>query len=72
MAPADSAAEYTHHGHKHPYHLVDPSIWPAVGATGAGLAFIGARLVHARGLVVVDGRSAASRSPSPWSGGGAT
>ena len=42
MAPADSAAEYTHHGNKHPYHLVDPSIWPAVGATGAGLAFIGA------------------------------
>ncbi|MDE0057457.1 MAG: cytochrome c oxidase subunit 3, partial [Defluviicoccus sp.] len=42
MAPADSAAEYTHHGHKHPYHLVDPSVWPAVGAAAAGALFIGA------------------------------
>ncbi len=24
-----------HHGHKHPYHLVDPSPWPALGATAA-------------------------------------
>ncbi|MDP6390229.1 MAG: cytochrome c oxidase subunit 3 [Alphaproteobacteria bacterium] len=29
-----------HHGHKHPYHLVDPSPWPAVGAlAGAALTF---------------------------------
>ena len=31
-APADTPAEYTHHGHKHPYHLVDPSMWPFLGA----------------------------------------
>ena len=41
MVPADSAADYTHHGNKHPYHLVDPSIWPAIGATAAGAVFIG-------------------------------
>lgn len=29
VAPSDTAAagdEYTHHGNKHPYHLVEPSI----------------------------------------------
>ena len=42
MAPADTAAEYTHHGHKHPYHLVEPSIWPAVGAAFALALTVGA------------------------------
>jgi cytochrome c oxidase subunit 3 len=35
------------HGHaapKHPYHLVDPSPWPAVGAAAAGIMFFGAVL----------------------------
>ncbi|MCC7049034.1 MAG: cytochrome c oxidase subunit 3, partial [Alphaproteobacteria bacterium] len=35
------------HGHaapKHPYHLVDPSPWPAVGAASAGTMFMGAVL----------------------------
>jgi cytochrome c oxidase subunit 3 len=35
--PADTA-----HAQKHPYHLVDPSPWPAVGATAAGLMAFGA------------------------------
>ena len=32
------------HGHeqKHPYHLVDPSPWPVVGAACAGLLALGA------------------------------
>ncbi len=33
-----------HHAPKHPYHLVDPSPWPAVGATSAGLMAFGAVL----------------------------
>src|SRR5262249_14363154 len=32
------------HTQKHPYHLVDPSPWPAVGATGALLLALGAAL----------------------------
>ncbi|HXP31678.1 MAG TPA: cytochrome c oxidase subunit 3 [Stellaceae bacterium] len=28
----------SHGGHKHPYHLVDPSPWPIVGAIAAGFA----------------------------------
>ncbi|NQU69232.1 MAG: cytochrome c oxidase subunit 3 [Rhodospirillales bacterium] len=35
VAPADTSAEYSHHGHKHPYHLVDPSMWPFLGAMSA-------------------------------------
>ena len=34
----------THAAHaapKHPYHLVDPSPWPILGAIAAGLAFGG-------------------------------
>ena len=34
----------THAGPKHPYHLVDPSPWPALGALGAFLLFFGAVL----------------------------
>ena len=42
------AAQYDYHGHKHPYHLVDPSPWPAIGAVSAGLATVGAVLyMHA-------------------------
>jgi cytochrome c oxidase subunit III len=36
MASAD-ATTAGHGGHKHPYHLVDPSPWPIVGAIAAGL-----------------------------------
>ena len=38
------AARYDYHGHKHPYHLVDPSPWPAIGAVSAGLVTVGAVL----------------------------
>jgi len=31
-----------HAAHKHPYHLVDPSPWPIVGALAAGILFGGA------------------------------
>jgi cytochrome c oxidase subunit 3 len=36
-----SATTEEHHGHKHPYHLVDPSPWPALGALGAFLLTFG-------------------------------
>ena len=39
------------HGHKHPYHLVDPSPWPLVGAISAGFLFIGA-ILYMHGDVV--------------------
>lgn len=35
VAPSDTPAEYTHHGNKHPYHLVDPSLWPFLGSFSA-------------------------------------
>ncbi len=35
------AAEAHGHEAKHPYHLVDPSIWPLVGAAAAGTMFGG-------------------------------
>jgi cytochrome c oxidase subunit 3 len=36
-------------GMKHPYHLVDPSPWPLVGAAAAGLLAFGAlRMMHAK------------------------
>ena len=41
---ADSHAHADAHGHgtpKHPYHLVDPSPWPAVGAIAAGMLAVG-------------------------------
>ncbi len=34
----------SHVAPKHPYHLVEPSPWPIVGAFSAGLAFVGAVL----------------------------
>ena len=38
------AAQYDYHGHKHPYHLVDPSPWPAIGAVSAFVLTVGAVL----------------------------
>ena len=38
------AAQYDYHGHKHPYHLVDPSPWPAIGAVSAFILTVGAVL----------------------------
>ena len=38
------AAQYDYHGHKHPYHLVDPSPWPAIGAVSAFVLAVGAVL----------------------------
>ncbi len=35
------AAQYDYHGHKHPYHLVDPSPWPAIGAVSAFVLTVG-------------------------------
>jgi cytochrome c oxidase subunit 3 len=32
----EPAEHFDYHGHKHPYHLVDPSPWPIVGAGAAG------------------------------------
>jgi cytochrome c oxidase subunit III len=38
-------AEHTeYHGHKHPYHLVDPSPWPLLGSLAAGILATGAVL----------------------------
>ena len=36
-----SATTDEHHGHSHPYHLVDPCPWPAVGAIAAFLLTFG-------------------------------
>jgi cytochrome c oxidase subunit 3 len=47
VPPADSGAsatDYDYHGHKHPYHLVDPSPWPFVGSMSAFIMAIGAVL----------------------------
>src|SRR5271170_3073387 len=38
------AATDAHGGHKHPYHLVDPSPWPIIGAISAGLLATGGLL----------------------------
>jgi cytochrome c oxidase subunit III len=38
-----AAAEHAEHAeHKHPYHLVDPSIWPLIGSIGGILLAVGA------------------------------
>lgn len=51
VPPADSgasASDYDYHGHKHPYHLVDPSPWPFIGSMSAFVMAIGAVLfMHA-------------------------
>src|SRR6202021_4031466 len=45
------------HGHaalKHPYHLVDPSVWPLVGSIAAGaMAGGGVLFMHAHGYWVL-------------------
>ena len=37
-------ADAHHHGPNHPYHLVDPSPWPALGSLGGFLIAFGAAL----------------------------
>ena len=52
------AAEHAPAEHKHPYHLVDPSPWPILGAISAGALAAGAVLwMHGHGpwLMVVGG-----------------
>jgi cytochrome c oxidase subunit 3 len=48
-------AEHTeYHGHKHPYHLVDPSPWPLLGSLAAGILATGAVLfMHGYGWEVM-------------------
>jgi cytochrome c oxidase subunit 3 len=41
VAPADSSTAAHGAEHKHPWHLVDPSPWPIVGALSAGLLTAG-------------------------------
>src|SRR5438477_1067423 len=42
------------HGPKHQYHLVEPSIWPLVGAISAALMFGGAVLyMHGHGTIIM-------------------
>src|SRR5258708_52834 len=44
----------TQHGPKHQYHLVDPSIWPLVGAASAGSLAVGAVLyMHNHGSLLL-------------------
>lgn len=51
VPPADSGASATDfHGHKHPYHLVDPSPWPAIGAVSALVLTVGAVLYMHEGI----------------------
>ncbi len=41
VAPADSSTAAQGNNHKHPWHLVDPSPWPIVGAVSAGVLTTG-------------------------------
>src|SRR5438477_2266080 len=48
------ADAHAHAAPKHPYHLVDPSPWPIVGAVAAGLLATGAVLyMHGYGWVLM-------------------
>src|SRR5438270_11516255 len=48
------AHAHAHGGPKHPYHLVDPSPWPIVGAIAAGLLAIGGVLyMHGHGWALM-------------------
>ena len=47
-----------HAGHKHPYHLVDPSPWPVIGALFAGTMF-GGTVLYMHGLTLFG-------IPGPW------
>jgi cytochrome c oxidase subunit III len=50
----EPAEHFDYHGHKHPYHLVDPSPWPLVGAAIAGLLAAGAVMfLHGYGWEVM-------------------
>src|SRR5205809_6969356 len=52
-AHGDAHAQ-AHGGHKHPYHLVDPSPWPIVGAIAAGLLATGGVLfMHGYGAALM-------------------
>jgi cytochrome c oxidase subunit 3 len=55
--PAYAAGHGDAHGHgapKHPYHLVDPSPWPIVGAIAAGLlATCGVLYMHGHGTALM-------------------
>jgi len=51
---ATTAVHDAHHGAKHPYHLVDPSPWPLVGAFAAGLLALGLVLyMHGNGWILL-------------------
>src|SRR6266404_8495621 len=52
---ADAHADaHAHGGPKHPYHLVDPSPWPIVGAIAAGLLATGGVLfMHGHGVALM-------------------
>ena len=52
-APAHGHGD-AHAAHKHPYHLVDPSPWPIVGAIAAGILATGGILfMHGHGTIVM-------------------
>jgi cytochrome c oxidase subunit 3 len=57
VPPADTGAagatDYDYHGHKHPYHLVDPSPWPFIGSMAGLLLAVGAVLFMHAGITWV-------------------
>src|SRR6266849_9845271 len=53
-SPAATLQNGAQHGPKHQYHLVDPSIWPLVGALSAGALAVGAVLyMHGHGTLLL-------------------
>ena len=53
VPPSDtgaSAAEHDYHGHKHDYHLVDPSPWPFIGSVSGFVMAIGAVMYMHAGI----------------------
>ncbi|QQP90074.1 cytochrome c oxidase subunit 3 [Skermanella sp. TT6] len=51
---AETNAHATGGGHSHPYHLVDPSPWPLLGAFSGGLLAVGAILfMHGSGWLLL-------------------
>lgn len=56
----EPAEHFDYHGHKHPYHLVDPSPWPIIGALVAGVLTSGAVLfMHGYGWELMGSASPA-------------
>ena len=57
MTDTHADAHAGSHGHdapKHPYHLVDPSVWPLIGAIAAGvMAGGGVLFMHGYGYVAL-------------------